>query len=89
MAEIRQKTKSLVTWTKPVNFSGDCLPVRKGPSRRPRFGRRLPVAGCRLPATGNRAGRAPSIPLRQLDQPAFNRHRNSFRPSGSVQLPKY
>jgi hypothetical protein len=31
MAEIRQKTKSLVTWTKPVNFSGDCLPVRKGP----------------------------------------------------------
>jgi hypothetical protein len=34
MAEIRQKTKSLVTLIKPVNFSADCLPVRKGP--RPR-----------------------------------------------------
>ena len=34
MAKIRQEAKSLLTVTKPVNFSGHCLPVRRGP--RPR-----------------------------------------------------
>jgi hypothetical protein len=34
MAKIRQEAKPLLTLTNPVNFSGDCLPVRKGP--RPR-----------------------------------------------------
>jgi hypothetical protein len=34
MAKIREEAKSLMTLTKSLNFSGHCLPVRKGP--RPR-----------------------------------------------------